>query len=190
MLFMRVLDLGCGSGRDLAFWDVTPSDKVIGLDMDEERLSIARVRFPSRAYVRGVSQCLPFRDQSFDRVISEAALPYMNIQKTLLEIYRILVVNGILSLRLHSPRFTIAELCHNALPRPIPSLFRLYVMANGVLFHWTGRTCRFVNGKNESFQTRRGMGIALRRTGFNVLTYTPTANRTFILEARKAQVTL
>jgi len=37
---------------------------------------------------------MPFADGSFDRVISAIALPYMNIQKALAEIHRILVPGG------------------------------------------------------------------------------------------------
>jgi len=90
----------------------------------------------------------------------------MDIPTTLTEIHRILVVGGMLSVSLHLPSFTMAELRNNALPRPIPTLFRLYVMANGLLFHFTGRTVGFVNGRTESFQTERGMRVALDRGGF------------------------
>jgi ubiquinone/menaquinone biosynthesis C-methylase UbiE len=163
---MRVLDLGCGSGQGLASWGVTASDEVIGLDIDDRCVAIAKVRFPNRTYLQGVGECLPFEDKSFDRVISAIALPYMNIQKTLAEIHRILVPVGGLSLSLHPPSFTIAELLYNAIPRPVPTLFRLYVIANGLLFHYTGRNVGLLKGRTESFQTERGMRVALNRAGF------------------------
>ncbi len=62
---------------------------------------------------------MPFADGSFDRVISAIALPYMNIQKALAEIHRILVPGGGVSLTLHLPSFTIAELLHKAIPKPV-----------------------------------------------------------------------
>jgi ubiquinone/menaquinone biosynthesis C-methylase UbiE len=163
---VRVLDLGCGSGLDLASWNVSASDEITGLDIDESRLAIARERFPKRTYLHGAGERLPFENGSFDRVISAVALPYMDIPTTLTEIHRILVVGGMLSVSLHLPSFTMAELRNNALPRPIPTLFRLYVMANGLLFHFTGKTVGFVNGRTESFQTERGMRVALDRGGF------------------------
>jgi ubiquinone/menaquinone biosynthesis C-methylase UbiE len=163
---MRVLDLGCGSGKDLASWGVTDSDAVAGLDIDDRSLAVAKVRFPNRTYLQGRGECLPFKDESFERVISAVALPYMNIQKALAEIHRILIPSGQISLSLHLPSFTMAELLHHAFPKPAPALFRLYVMADGVLFHCTGRNVGFVRGRTESFQTERGMKIALRRTGF------------------------
>jgi ubiquinone/menaquinone biosynthesis C-methylase UbiE len=189
---MRVLDLGCGSGRDLSSWGVTAPDEVTGLDIDDRRLAIAKVRFSDRTYLQGAGECLPFEDESFDRVISALALPYMNIQKTLIEIHRILVPGGGLSLSLHLASFTTAELIHNALPKPVATLFRLYVMANGLLFHCTGRTVGFLNGKTESFQTERGMRVALNRAEFDNLSFSRSAGpvgETFSVEARKSKVT-
>jgi ubiquinone/menaquinone biosynthesis C-methylase UbiE len=189
---MRVLDLGCGSGRDLASWGVTASDEITGLDIDDSHLAIAKVRFPNRIYLHAAGACLPFENESFDRVISGVALPYMNIQETLTEIHRILVPGGGLSLSLHRPSFTIAELIHNALPKPVPTLFRLYVLANGLLFHCTGWTVGFLKGRTESFQTERGMRVALNRAGFVNLSCshaTGPVGETFIVETRKSKVT-
>jgi ubiquinone/menaquinone biosynthesis C-methylase UbiE len=187
---MRILDLGCGPGQSLASWGVTASDQVAGIDLDRGPLALAKVRFPNRSFLQGVGECLPFADQSFDRVISSVALPYMNIQKALAEIYRILVPGGGVSLSLHLPSFTMAELLHFALPKPIPTLFRLYVAANGVVFHCTGRTVGFL-GRTESFQTARGMSIALQRAGFVDPAFsraTSMGSEKFLVEARKAAV--
>jgi ubiquinone/menaquinone biosynthesis C-methylase UbiE len=163
---MRILDLGCGPGLDLASWGVGPSDEVTGLDIDESSLATARLRFPNRTYLLGAGEKLPFEDKYFDRVISSVALPYMNIQKALAEIHRVLIPGGAASLSLHLPSFTMREIVHIALPKPIPTLFRLYVMANGLWFHFTGTTFGFLRGRTESFQTERGMTIALHRAGF------------------------
>jgi ubiquinone/menaquinone biosynthesis C-methylase UbiE len=188
---MRVLDLGCGSGQELSSWGVTASDEVTGLDIDDSRLAIAKLRFPNRTYLQGAGECLPFEDESFDRAISAVALPYMNIQKTIAEIHRILVRGGTLSLSLHPPSFTITELLHNAIPKPVPTLFRLYVLANGLLFHCSGRTVGLVKGRTESFQTERGMRVALNRAGFSILSFgrgTGPVGETFIVEAKKSKV--
>jgi ubiquinone/menaquinone biosynthesis C-methylase UbiE len=76
-----LLDLGCGSRQDLASWGVTAADEVTGLDIDDGRLAIAKVRFSNRPYLPGAGECLPFEDEGFDRVISALALPYMNISE-------------------------------------------------------------------------------------------------------------
>ena len=189
---MRVLDLDCGSTGDLAHWDVTDADKVTGLDIDHNSLTTAHLRFPDRTFLQGAGECLPFEAESFDRVISNVALPYMNIEKVLAEIHRILVPGGGLSVSLHAPSFTIAELLHNAIPRPVPTLFRLYVFANGVVFYFSGKTMGFVNGRTESFQSERGMRLALKHAGFDTFSFrrgTGPAGETFIAEVRKSGVT-
>jgi ubiquinone/menaquinone biosynthesis C-methylase UbiE len=185
---MRVLDLGCGSGWDAVPWGVSATDEVTGVDVDDRRLAIAKERFPNRTFIQGVGERLPFPDGSFDRVISALALPYMNIQKALAEIHRILVPGGSLSLSLHLPSFTIDELIHKAIPKPVPVLFRLYVIANGLFFHCTGKTVGFLRGRTESFQTERGMKVALNRAGFVDLAFsraTGPVSATFRVEARK-----
>lgn len=190
---MRILDLGCGSGRDLVSWDVTAADDVTGLDIDNSRLAIARVRYPKRSYLRGAGETLPFEDASFDRVICAIALPYMDIQKTLAEMHRVLVPGGGLSLSLHPPSFVLFELRHKAFPRPIPTLFRLYVIANGLLFHCTGRTVAFVKRRTESFQTERGMRVALNHAGFVNLSFTRgqgPVSETLIVGARTEKLHL
>jgi SAM-dependent methyltransferase len=82
---VRVLDLGCGSGRDLRGWGLSLSDKITGLDIDRACLSHAKARFCGRLYVQGAGECLPFQDESFERIISSVALPYMDISKALAE---------------------------------------------------------------------------------------------------------
>jgi ubiquinone/menaquinone biosynthesis C-methylase UbiE len=161
---------------------------VIGLDIDYGSLAIAKLRYPKQAYLQGVGECIPFHNESFDHVISAVALPYMNIPEALGEIYRVLVPGGTLSLSLHLPGFTMGELLHKALPKPVATIFRLYVMANGALFHCTGKTVGFLRHRTESFQTERGMRIALTRAGFVNFSFEralgPTGE-TFTVEARK-----
>lgn len=185
---MRILDLGCGWGQDLASWGVTTVDEVTGIDIDETRLAAARKQFPNRIYLYGRGEKLPFEKAQFDRVISSVALPYMNIPKALYEIHRVLVPGGTLSLSLHLPSFTFTELRQHAFPKPIPTIFRLYVMANGVVFHCTGKTVGFVNRRTESFQTERGMKIALHHAGFLNPSFTRAsgpAGEIFVVDARK-----
>jgi ubiquinone/menaquinone biosynthesis C-methylase UbiE len=184
---MRILDLGCGSGLDLASWGVLACDEVTGVDIDRTRLAAAKVRFPNRTYQLCAGECLPFKAATFDRVISSVALPYMNIQRTLSEVRRVLVPGGALSFSLHSPSFTFGELLHNAFPKPIPTLFRLYVMANGLWFHCRGRTAGFLGRRTESFQTERGMRMALGRAGFENLSFsraTGPVGSKFLVEAK------
>ena len=186
---MRVLDLGCGDGQDLVRWGVTASDEVTGVDIDNSSLVLAKSRFGTRKYVQAKGEDLPFKNESFDRVISGVALPYMNIPRALGEIHRVLVPGGQVTLSLHLVSVTIRELRHHAIPKPIPTLFRLYVLADGIFFHATGKTVGFPGGRTESFQTERGIRIALACAKFTSCAFqrgTGPVLETFFVEARKA----
>jgi SAM-dependent methyltransferase len=161
---LRVLDLGCGTGKQLAMWNVSPADQVVGVDIDRDALAIARSSFPGRTYQEGRGEQLPFPDESFDRVVSSVALPYMDIPKALSEIHRVLKSTGSVGLSLHPLSFTWKEL-RAAFPRPVALAFRCCVLANGVCFHLFGRA------PGESFQTERGMRLALKRAGFVLIQF-------------------
>lgn len=178
---MKVLDLGCGEGKTLSLWGVSVADSVIGVDIDKDCLAIARSKFPGRSYIHAAGEELPFADGRFDRIVSSVALPYMDIPKALREMHRVLAPGGSVSLSLHPFSFTLKEL-RQAFPNPGAMIFRILVMANGAFFHWTGRS------PGESFQTERGMRIALWRAGFLLPKFrtqdTPAGER-FIVEAVK-----
>jgi SAM-dependent methyltransferase len=64
----RVLDLGCGTGRNLPL--LPPGTRPVGLDPCLETLRAARRRAPGVPLVLGVAERLPFRPGSFDTVVS------------------------------------------------------------------------------------------------------------------------
>lgn len=163
---MRTLNLGCGGGKPLPP-HLPAQDSLVGLDVAWPALRIARSRDPGRQLVCGRGEALPFADASFDRVVSSVALPYMNIPQVLEEICRVLKPGGVLWFSVHPLSFTLKELrlaLRGGSPKAI--LYRLYVIANGCWFHVSGRTVGLWRRKIESFQTRRGLRLALTRAGF------------------------
>jgi ubiquinone/menaquinone biosynthesis C-methylase UbiE len=179
---MKVLDLGCGEGKALSLWGVSGRDSVVGVDVNDSSLVIARSRFPGRTYLRADGEDLPFQDESFDRIVSSVAIPYMNIPKALAEMYRVLRPSGHISMSLHPVIFGLIEL-RSAFPNPAATLFRVYVLANGACLHLFGRAA------GESFQTQRGIGIALKRAGFLLIQFRgqkTEAGERFIAEAMKS----
>ena len=77
------------------------------------------------------------------------------------------------------------------IPKPIPTLFRLYVIVDGIFFHVTGKTVEFPNGRTESFQTERGIRTALARAKFGNFAFQLGMGpvlETFHVEARKLEV--
>jgi len=71
---MRLLDIGCGTGRFLAFAHATwPGMRLLGLDLSAPYLAHARRRIAETSrlrFVEGAGEALPFADASLDLVTS------------------------------------------------------------------------------------------------------------------------
>ncbi|HEY7037832.1 MAG TPA: class I SAM-dependent methyltransferase [Methylomirabilota bacterium] len=96
----RVLDLGCGTGRSLAL--LGPDVAVIALDPSWEALQRARRRAPRVPLVVGRAEALPFRDATFDTVLS--GLVFCSVpdaRRGLYEVRRVLRGQGQLRMMEH-----------------------------------------------------------------------------------------
>lgn len=96
----RVLDLGCGTGRNLPL--VAPGLIAVGLDPSWEALQRARRRAPRMPLVVGRAEDLPFRAGAFDTVLS--GLVFCSVRDTargLLEVRRVLGQQGRLRMLEH-----------------------------------------------------------------------------------------
>jgi len=106
---------------------------------------------------------------SFDAVLSRVALPYMNLPIALEEIARVLRHGGEVWLVFQRFAFVRSELMKSL--RTVNAqhaVFLCYVILNGLVLHFLGRTFRFPLNPRfcESFQTERGIRRALARAGF------------------------
>ena len=181
----RILDLGCGTGGSgSAFGLDVENASVIGIDIQSARARTALLNNQSRGwkYVCARGEQTPFQAASFAGAFSEVALPYMQIPRTLAELHRVLVPGGWLRGTLHSPAFTWQEFLRS-FPRPKQSLFRVFVLLNGAILHFTGKVMA-LGSVAESCQTEAGMRIALRRAGFENVTFRHEGLR-FFVEARR-----
>jgi ubiquinone/menaquinone biosynthesis C-methylase UbiE len=68
----RVLELGCGTGRDLPLYP--PGAAVIGMDPSLPSLRAARRRRPGALLVQASAEALPFRSGAFDCAVSGLVL--------------------------------------------------------------------------------------------------------------------
>ena len=89
----RVLDLGCGTGRNLPLFG--PSVRAVGLDPCHASLLKARRRTPAALLVRARAEALPFRDGVFDTVVSGLVFCSVGeVQRGLAEVRRVLGPGG------------------------------------------------------------------------------------------------
>ncbi len=101
----RVLDVGCGTGRNLPLY--AAGVRVVGLDPDRDVLLRARRRAPHVPLVQASAEALPFSDGTFDTVVS--GLAFCSVPdplRGLAEVKRVLGPGGRLRMLEHvrSPR--------------------------------------------------------------------------------------
>lgn len=93
-----ILDVGCGFGwAELLFSKLDPK-KMVGIDYSEGCLAVAKkFKYPSCTFKIGNALHLPFKDNTFDTVISWEVLehiPKHTEEKMFSEIYRVLKPGG------------------------------------------------------------------------------------------------
>lgn len=98
----HVLDVSCGTGTlvSLLASCAGPDGRVVGIDLSEEMLEMARKKNQSRQveFILANAEDLPFEDASFDRVTISLAIHEMNRQgrrNALAEMMRVLKPGGL-----------------------------------------------------------------------------------------------
>lgn len=112
-----VFDLGCGSGKDMGFFEQNGLE-CVGLDF-----SLKMLEHAISPIVCGEMCSLPFQDNMFDGAWSCSALKYLNpsqLKTCLLEVRRILKPNGLFWMGINEGEGEVTEI-RNDLP------FKMYL---------------------------------------------------------------
>jgi len=92
----RVLDVACGTGvlaRE-AYLRTGPTGDIVGLDRSAGMLTVAKEVAPSIDWQQGAAESMPFPDASFDAVLSQFGLMFMEREKAIREMLRVLKPAG------------------------------------------------------------------------------------------------
>jgi len=100
----RVLEVGCGTGRGLGYLS-SRAREVVGGDLSEDNLSYAREHYGDRVKLLLLdARCIPFRDNSFDVILSMEVIQYLpDLEGFLSESRRVLNEEGVLIFCLPNP---------------------------------------------------------------------------------------
>lgn len=94
----RILDVGCGTGL---FIDELAREKqrIVGVDFSSEMLKVAKERTENLNLISADADKLPFRDESFDAVMSLTLLQNMpNPERTVVEMARVTEGGGVIAI--------------------------------------------------------------------------------------------
>ncbi|MBW2936664.1 bifunctional demethylmenaquinone methyltransferase/2-methoxy-6-polyprenyl-1,4-benzoquinol methylase UbiE [Aureisphaera sp. CAU 1614] len=163
-----ILDIATGTG-DLAlqFAQKTEAERIVGLDLSEGMLSIAKkkaLKKPSNTkvdFIKGDSENLPFEDNSFDAItVSFGIRNFEDLNKGLSEIYRVLSPGGI---------FVILE---TSVPTKFPWKQGYHIYSKGILpiigkvFSKDRVAYRYLSESASVFPHGEKLNNILRKIGF------------------------
>ena len=166
----RILDVGCGAGQTLIGSNLSEKVLAVGLDVDHSALALGKQLNTVIHFVSGRGEALPFENETFDLVTCRVSLPYMHVSRALSEMARVTAVGGDLWLVLHPFSMTAKELGTTLAGFQIKaSLYRLWVLINGLMLNTLGRQSHWPGDSNryETWQTGTGMKRALLAAGFD-----------------------
>ncbi|KAA0241584.1 MAG: methyltransferase domain-containing protein [Candidatus Brocadia sp. AMX2] len=146
----KILDIGCGTGSLLqAITEGYPQVKVVGVDLSIEMLRIARNKqIKDSPLIACQARCLPFRSESFDKVVSCNAFHYLRKpEECLAEIARVLKPQG---------RIVITDWCDDYIACRVCDLF-LRVFNRSHFKTYGRRACEYLlrNAGYSNIQVER-----------------------------------
>jgi len=101
----KILDAGCGSGRNLQYF-INNNFDVYGIDSNENRINSLKNLNNNQNFKVAKLEAIPFNKDYFDYIICNAVLHFANNEihffKMFSELFRVLKTNGTLFIRMTS----------------------------------------------------------------------------------------
>ncbi|MGB0788533.1 MAG: bifunctional demethylmenaquinone methyltransferase/2-methoxy-6-polyprenyl-1,4-benzoquinol methylase UbiE [Marinirhabdus sp.] len=163
-----ILDIATGTGDlAIAFAKKTAAEKIVGLDLSEGMLNVARQKAnalklgPKIEFIKGDCEALPFTDNCFDAItVSFGIRNFENLQKGLSEIYRVLKKGGqFVVLETSVPtKFPVKQGYDMYTKGILPIIGRLFSKDKGAYTYLSESAAVFPHGK--------ALNNILKKTGF------------------------
>ncbi|HEX8145216.1 MAG TPA: class I SAM-dependent methyltransferase [Pyrinomonadaceae bacterium] len=174
--FKRVLDIGSAAGQQLLPYVVHRKAWGVGLDplLDAgivgSKLYAEQVPEAKIDFVCGDGNTLPFSSGSFDLVICRLVLSFMDNERAISEMARVLEPGGSLLLKILHPRYYLRRFREGLMAfDPIPMVYSTRVLAAGIFYHMTGRQPKNrLTAGGEVFQTERFLRRLLESNGLKI----------------------
>jgi ubiquinone/menaquinone biosynthesis C-methylase UbiE len=200
-----VAEIGCGSGRGTMYLSAIGAD-VTAIDISAVSLARARMRAPHARFVRSTALALPFRNESFDIVVSDGVIHHTpNARTSFSECARVLRPGGYLYVGVYKRRRyyyyiysyagpPIRWLAKSAVGRIALSLtlIPIYYLAHLVKScgkrTWEGATNYFYDyivTPRATFHTREEVTRWGAETGLNLAKYDPSPGNVHVFVFRK-----
>lgn len=184
-----VLDVGCGTGKDLMHPLFANTAERCGIDPDEEMIRYGREHYPGIKLSVGSAEALPYADAQFDLVLSRVALHNTDLPVSLGESIRVLKGGGSFLMTTHDLTYQLKEWGQSALRFEWKRLAQIpYVFVASVL---SGLGCHVPaqpwNGRRRTFHSRLLLQRPLKAAGFCYVTFERTAQQ-FIVRAFKTPI--
>ena len=108
----KVLMLGCGTGDESIFLKEYGAKEIVGIDISEESIKIAKATYPDVQFLIADMHEIPFENESFDFVYSSLVIHYSEYPESVYrEIYRVLKKDGELLFSVGHPlRWSVEEM--------------------------------------------------------------------------------
>jgi ubiquinone/menaquinone biosynthesis C-methylase UbiE len=182
-----ILDIGCGIGQTLAAAELGNGAFLIGMDIDFQSISYGKNKFNNIVFINANAHNVPFKDRSFDLVISRVCLPYTNIHKSIREISRVIKYDGKIWLTLYSFSKALGYLASSISKFEIKNTILVCILLiNGTLSFFGIRLYWPFVKRYESFQTKYGIKRLLKKNSFQDINI--IRNEHFVVTARKREL--
>lgn len=170
----NILDIATGTGDLAISLTKTSAKEIIGLDISDGMLEVGRKKIASKRLdgivemVVGDSEDLPFDNNTFDAItVAFGVRNFMNLEKGLAEILRVLKPNGI---------FVILE---TSVPARTPykqgyKLYSTYILPTiGKIFSKDKSAYKYLSESASKFPYGEALNAILRQVGFTNVTDKP-----------------